>query len=184
MQTTILMFHPDPQRSKANRALSAAAAALHGVEVVDMQSLYPAREIDVEREVARLLDSESLVLQFPIRWYSTPPLLQDWQDTVLTQMFYVNPDIEGKRLAGLPFLVAATAGNRPSAYAPTGINLFPLTELLKPLHSTAHRCGFAWTDPFLMYEADKLDDAGLAEGADRYVELLRQWRAIHGRQAA
>ena len=184
MRTTILLFHPDPDRSKANHALAGAVSALDGVAVVDMQRLYPDGVIDVEREVQRLLDSARLVLQFPIRWYSTPPLLQDWQDTVLTRMFYINPDSEGARLAGLPFMVAATAGNVQSAYSPTGVNLFPLAELLRPLQSTAHRCDFVWTDPFLLYEANKLDEAGLAFGAERYVERIRQWGAESDREAA
>jgi putative NADPH-quinone reductase len=175
MQTTILMFHPDIDQSKANRTLASAASALGDVEVVDMQQLYPKYDIDVAQEAARLLAVKRLVLQFPIHWYSTPPLLQEWQDRVLTQMFYINPETEGNRLAGLPFMIAATAGNHPSAYTSSGTNLFPLTDLLKPLHATAHRCGFDWTDPFLLYQANKLDATGMTKGAARYVERLQNW---------
>lgn len=110
--------------------------------------------------------------------------MQDWQDTVLTRMFYIHPDSEGTRLAGLPFMVAATAGNSCSAYAPTGVNLFPLTELLRPLHATAYRCGLAWSDPFLLYEANKWDDVQMTECGARYVGHLRQWAAAEARRTA
>jgi putative NADPH-quinone reductase len=135
MRTTILMFHRNSDRSKANRALAGAVTALYNVEVDEMQRVHPDSEINVDRKVARLLGSESPVLQFPIRWYSTP-LLHDWQDMALTRMFYINP------------------------------------------------CGFGSTNPFLLYEANRLDEAGLAEGAASYEELLQHWRAASDRQAA
>jgi len=81
-KTLILLFHPDLKQSKANGALAAAAAQLPDVEIIDMQALY-ADGIDFyrdgEREAARLLTAGRIVLQFPIQWYSTPPLLKAWR---------------------------------------------------------------------------------------------------------
>ena len=175
MRTTILLFHPDFAKSKANRALADAARPLAGVTIVDMTSLYPDGHVDADAEVARLLDADRLVLQFPIQWYSTPPLLKAWQDDVLSRMYYVHPEEEGERLRDLPVMVAATAGNDPSAYTPEGANLYPLEELLKPLHSTAHRCFWRWTDPFLVYRANKSSPEELAEAGRRYAELIESW---------
>jgi putative NADPH-quinone reductase len=76
VHTTILLFHPDFPQSKANRALVDAATALDGVEVVDVTALYPDGRFDLKAEVQRLLHIERLVLQFPVQWYSTPPLLK------------------------------------------------------------------------------------------------------------
>ena len=169
----ILLSHPDLAASRANRALAGAAARLPGVEVAHLDGLYPDGRIDGDAEVARLLAARRIVLQFPVQWYSTPPLLKAWQDLVLTRMFYINTETEGARLAGRPLMVAATAGNRPSAYGPGGMNLFPLEELLRPLHSTAHRCGLGWQDPFLTYETRNASDEVL-EGAGRaYAARLR-----------
>ncbi|MBF2930826.1 flavodoxin family protein, partial [Pseudomonas aeruginosa] len=88
--------------------------SLPGVEVVDMQALYPG-DLDMfrdgEREAARLLAADRIVLQFPIQWYSTPALLKAWQDAVLTRIFYVAYETEGRLLEGTPLMVAATAGN-------------------------------------------------------------------------
>jgi putative NADPH-quinone reductase len=186
IETLILLFHPEPARSRANAALARAAAALPGVEVVEMQALYPAGAIDVAAEVARLLRARRLVLQFPVQWYAPPPLLRQWQDSVLTRMFYLAPETEGRQLQGRPMLVAATAGNVPEAYGPGGINLFPLEELLRPLQATASRCGLSWSAPFLLYNANRLDAAGLAEGGQGYVAHLRRWQAetASGRAAA
>lgn len=175
-QALILSFHPDRRLSKANAALLAAARALPGVEAVDMGALYPDGAVDTEAEVARLLAAQRLVLQFPVQWYATPPLLKAWQDTVLTRMFYIRPE-EGARLRGLPVMLAATAGNVPQAYGPGGTNLFPLEELLRPLQATAHRCGMAWSRPFLLYQANRLAADDLAAAGGAYAAHLRRWIA-------
>ena len=183
MSTLVLLFHPTFGKSKANRALADAAHAVEGVEVVDVYARYPDGKVDADREVAGLLAAERLVLQFPVQWYSTPPLLKAWQDEVLSRMYYVLPKEEGDRLNGLPVMVAATAGNTPQAYTPDGINLFPLVELLKPLQSTAHRCYWAWTEPFTLYEANKSPPEVLAAAGADYAARLRALAALPSRAA-
>ena len=174
MSTSVLLFHPDFAKSKANRALADAAGAVEGVEVVDMYARYPDGKVDVEREVAGLMAVERLVLQFPVQWYSTPPLLKAWQDDVLSPMYYVHPKEQGDTMRGLPVLVAATAGNKVEAYTPEGVNLFPLVELLRPLQSTAHRCYWDWSEPFTVYEANKSSPEVLAAAGVAYAARLRE----------
>ncbi len=178
-KTLILRFHPDPSRSKANAALSAAAAKLENVDIADMPALYP-HGIDMQRdgatEAARLLAADRVVLQFPVQWYSTPPLLKAWQDAVLTRMFYIHPETEGRALEGTPLMIAATAGNVPDAYRPGGRNLFTMEALFAPLRAMAHRCGLIWSAPFVLYEADRLASEVLAEAGARYADALRRWR--------
>ena len=176
VKTLILYFHPEREKSKANRAMAEAASAIDGVVLIDMYARYPADgDIDVDAEVSRLFEADRLVLQFPIHWYAAPPLLMAWQNSVLTRMFYVRPEEEGARIAGLPLLVAATAGNVPEAYSADGVNLFPLAELLRPLHSTAHRCGLRWKEPFLVYSANRLDEDGLARAGAGYAARIAGW---------
>ncbi|RFZ89281.1 flavodoxin family protein [Shinella sp. WSJ-2] len=181
-KTLILLFHPDLKRSRANAALAAAAARLPGTEVADMYALYPDGKIDADREVARLLSADRIVLQFPIQWYATPPLLQAWKDAVLTRMFYIAYPTEGRLLEGKPLLVVATAGNVPEAYQRGGANKFTMEELLRPLEATAHRCGLPWQAPFLVYRADKLDDLSLHGAAKDYAAILETWRRQDARR--
>ena len=174
MTTLILYFHPEHQKSHTNRMMAEAAGAIDGVTLVNMGALYPdIRDIDVTTEVSRLLGAERLVLQFPIHWY----LLLAWQNTVLTRMFYIKAEEEGTRIKGMPLLVAATAGNTPEAYSSEGVNLFPLADLLKPLHSSAHRCALTWSDPFLVYRSNRLDETQRTEVASQYVARIEAWRA-------
>ncbi|MHA7683842.1 NAD(P)H-dependent oxidoreductase [Cupriavidus sp. PET2-C1] len=172
-KTLILLFHPRFGQSKANRALCNAASTLPGVEIADLYALYPDGAIDVDAEVRRLLGADRIVFQFPLQWYATPALLKAWLDAVLTRMFYIAYETEGRALAGKPMLVAATAGNVRQAYGPGGVNLFPLAELLRPLQATANRCGLPWSEPFVLYEAGKLDDHALAAAGERYAVRLQ-----------
>lgn len=171
-KTLILIFHPDFARSRANRALADAASQLADTEIFDMQSAYPGSEIDVHTEVERLLDAERIVLQFPIQWYSAPPILQAWQNAVLTRMYYNNYETEGRLLEGKPLLVAVTAGNTRSAYSRNGANLLPMGEILNPLRATANRCGLPWSEPFAVYETMKASDEELSEAARAYASRL------------
>lgn len=173
--TLILLFHPDLSRSQANAALADAVADLPGLEIVDMYRLYPTGLIDVAAEVGRLLAARRVVLQFPVHWYAPPALLQQWKDAVLTRMYYLANETEGKHFAGTPLLVAATAGNGEESYRASGMNLFPLAELLRPLQAMAQRCGLPWSPPFLLYLANKLDAPALAEAGRRYHRELVDW---------
>jgi len=179
-KTLVLLFHPDMARSKTNSALARAAAKIATVEVVHMQAIHSNRLdfiFDGEREAARLLAADRIVLQFPMQWYSTPPLLKAWQDVVLTRMFYVAYDAEGRKLEGTPLIVAATVGNVPDTYRPGGANLFSMDDLFAPLKATANRCGLRWAKPFLVYRADKLTSEELESAADAYGDALSRWIA-------
>jgi glutathione-regulated potassium-efflux system ancillary protein KefG len=179
-KTLILLFHRDLSHSKANAALVAAAAKLPDVEIVDMQAAYP-NGVDMfrdgEREAVRLLSADRIVLQFPIQWYSTPPLMKAWQDAALTRMFYLAYEAEGRLLEGKPLMLAATAGNVPEAYCPGGSNMFRMIDLLAPLRATAHRCGLVWGEPFVVYRADKLSPEALEAAAADYASALKGWIA-------
>ncbi|MBQ0750637.1 MAG: NAD(P)H-dependent oxidoreductase [Roseovarius sp.] len=180
-QTLILLFHPNIAKSKANAALQAAAHTIPGAQVVDMQARYPSGHIDMhtdgEAEARALLEADRIVLQFPIQWYSTPALLKAWQDAVLTRMYYIHAAAEGDRLAGTPLMIAATAGNTPSAYGPGGANHFTIDELMAPLKATALRCGLPWHSPHLVFRADRLKPAELAAAQESYVRALNDFIA-------
>ncbi|MBR0681886.1 NAD(P)H-dependent oxidoreductase [Roseomonas eburnea] len=176
-KTLVLLFHPNLARSTANAALAAAASSLPAVGLRDMQAAYPDGRISMEAdgatEAARLLAAERIVLQYPVQWYATPPLMKAWLDAVLTRMVYIHAGTEGRALRGKPLMVAATVGNLPEAYTPGGANMFTMEALLAPLRATAHRCGLAWHEPFILYRANRLGAAELENAAAAYAARLR-----------
>ncbi|WP_179381014.1 NAD(P)H-dependent oxidoreductase [Jannaschia marina] len=186
--TRILFFHSDPARSRVNAALAARARDLPDTEVVDMAARYPDDRVDLAWgaavEAQGLLAADRIVLQFPIHWYAGPPLLKAWQDAVLTRMYYIHAETEGDRLAGTPLMIAATAGNGPTAYRRGGQNGYALDAILTPLKATARRCGLPWHRPYLVYGANRMDEAALATAATGYAGALRAFAARTARTAA
>jgi putative NADPH-quinone reductase len=178
--TQILLFHPDPERSKVNTALVRAASGLHHVAIADMAALYPTgldMERDGAREAARLLRADRIVIQFPMQWYSTPALLKQWQDVVLTRMAYMRWSTEGVGLAGKPFMIAATMGAEEATYRPEGRNRYTVAELLAPLQASANRFAMDWQDPFLVFGSDVLHADDLAEAGRAYTFALARFAA-------
>jgi putative NADPH-quinone reductase len=174
--TLLLNFHPDPRASRANAALAAAARRLPGVAERQIATLYASGAVDAQAEARRLLAADRLVLLFPVHWYAPPATFKAWADAVLTRMFYVEYEAEGRWMEGKPFLVAATVGTGPEDYGRAGRSLYPLEVLLRPLEATAHRCGLVWSKPFLLYRAGRLEAPELDEAGEAFARRLRAWR--------
>ncbi|MFD2263985.1 NAD(P)H-dependent oxidoreductase [Lacibacterium aquatile] len=171
-EVLILSAHPDIETSRTNRAMLRAATNLLGVEIADLYSLYPDGEIDVDRECTRLLDARTIVLQFPLQWYSTPSRLKEWQDTILTHMIYLDYDHQGRHLSGRRFMLAVTAGASEATYAEDGRNRYSIDEILRPLQATAYRCGFTWEQPFVVFETRGAPDDVVRAAASRYAARI------------
>jgi putative NADPH-quinone reductase len=178
--TLILLFHPNLSRSRVNAALVSAARGLRDIQIADMTALYPQgidMDRDGEREAARLLGAERIVLQFPMQWYSTPAVMKDWQDKVLTRMGYIHPDTEGASLSGKPVMIAATMGATEATYQREGRNRFTVAELLAPLRASMNRFAMDWRDTFLLYGAADLDAMALANAGRDYRDALSRFAA-------
>ena len=174
----VLFAHPSLERSEANRPLAEAARAVDGVTLVDLYAEYPAFEIDVDREQARLRAHDVICFLHPLYWYSTPAILKEWQDLVLEHGFAYGT--EGTALHGKLFFSALTAGGPEAAYCAEGYNHFAIRELLRPLEQTAMLCGMTYLPPFALFGARTAVEEGriVAHVADwtRLLEALRDDR--------
>ena len=105
----LVLAHPALERSRANRAMAAAADSLAAVRLHDLYEVYPDFLIDVPDEQARLTAHDIIVLQFPLYWYSTPALLKAWIDEVWLYGFAYGQG--GCAMEGKTLLVACAAGS-------------------------------------------------------------------------
>ena len=171
----VLFAHPRTDRSVANTALVAAARAIDGVELVDLYAEYPDFDIDIDREQRRLLESDSLVLQHPVYWYSSPALLKEWQDLVFEHGFAYGSG--GTALAGKVMLQVATCGTAREAYKKRGKYENELRTLFSPFEQTAKFCGMRYIAPFGVFSAEDAEEEKRLDGivAD-YSRLLTALR--------
>ena len=166
----VLFAHPSIERSEVNVELLAAAQQVPGVTIVELYREYCTLQIDIDREQQRLLAHDVIVFMFPMYWYSTPPLLKEWQDLVLEYGFAYGPD--GVALHGKTFLCALTAGGPQSAYCEQGYNKCSLRELLRPLEQTADLCGMRVLAPFALF------GSRTAVEEDRLHCHVDEWRLV------
>ena len=122
---------------------------------------------DVALEQEKLLWSDTVILQFPLWWFSMPAILKGWVDRVYAYGFAygVGEHSEtrwGDRygegtLAGKRAMLVVTAGGWESHYSPRGINGH-IDELLFPIqHGILYYPGFDVLPPFVIYRTGKID---------------------------
>jgi len=155
--------------------MAAAASALDGITFVDLYGEYPRMKIDVDREQERLLANDVVVMQFPLMWYSTPPILKEWQDLVLEHGFAYGH--EAKFLAGKLLAPVISAGGPEASYHADGYNNFDLRTLLTPLEQTANLCQFTFLSPYVLFGSLSLGAGDrLQDHVDGYVKFLTALR--------
>lgn len=164
MKTIILLFHPDIQNSRINRRLIQEIDSSISVHHVD--EVYPDEEINVAQEQQLIENYERIIFQFPLYWYSSPPLLKKWLDKVLTYGWAYGS--KGKKLYGKEFLLVVTAGDAEENFYPTGAVGFSLESLLQPFEATSRMIGMTYLPPFLRYSVNRLTDDQLAQYAKAY----------------
>lgn len=173
----ILFAHPALERSRVNIELVRAVSSLPGVTFHDLYEAYPDFHVDVRHEQQLLEAHDVLVVQHPIFWYSTPALIKQWEDLVLTHGWAYGTG--GTALRGKRWLSAVTTGGRESAYQSEGRNRFTVRQLLAPLEQTARLCGMEFLPPFVVHGTHRLEAAHIAGAARDYralVEALRDDR--------
>lgn len=171
--------HPALERSRINRRVMDAIAAVPGVTVNDLYERYPDFLIDVDREQALLREHGVLMFQFPLYWYSTPAILKEWQDLVLEHGFAYGRG--GDALHGKVFFCAATTAGTFESYTHAGANHITLRELLAPLEHTALVCGMECLPPLAVHDSRRADVGGAVE---RFTERFRRLVAYLARPDA
>lgn len=169
MANTLVIFaHPYPHKSRANKTILQHLRGLPGVTICDLYEKYPYFHIDVAAEQALLEKNQPIVIQFPIYWYSVPPLLKLWFDEVLEYGYAYGPG--GDKLKGKKLQFVFTTGGAKESYSPEGFHQHNIEIFFAPWIQTARLCQMQWQPPLILNNAGKAEQAQL----DRHGELVRQ----------
>lgn len=166
----ILFAHPALQSSRVHRRLVSAVPQRPDITLHDLYEAYPAFDVDVQREQSLLLSHDIVVLQHPFYWYSTPPLIKQWEDLVLEHGWAYGS--AGNALRGKHALSVISAGGRQDAYRPGGYNRHTIRQLLAPIEQTWRLCGVECLPPHVIFGTHRLSIAEIDAEADRYARLL------------
>ncbi|TYR81268.1 general stress protein [Priestia megaterium] len=171
MKTLVIVAHPHLERSIINKTWLKRLKE-ENVAVHDLYAAYPDFKIDVEKEQALVLGYDRIVFQFPFYWYSSPALLKEWQDVVLTYGWAYGSN--GTKLHGKEFMIATSTGGPKEAYQEGGYNRYPMSELLRPFQAMANLTGMKFLPPFMLQGVRNLTDEAIAASAEEYAKLLQQ----------
>ncbi|MDX3385872.1 NAD(P)H-dependent oxidoreductase [Streptomyces niveiscabiei] len=137
---------------------------------------------DVRAEQEKLLWADTVILQFPLWWYTMPAILKGWVERVFTYHFgygvgehsdtkYGERYGEGT-LAGKRALLSVTTGGPESHYSARGIS-GPLDDLLFPIqHGILYYPGMEVLPPFVVHRADRITEEGFRDVAKAWEERL------------
>ena len=177
MRILIILAHPNLEQSVVNQAwLKALQTSELRVTLHRLYQAYPqGGALDVAAEQALIREHDVIVWQFPFYWFSTPPLLKQWQDEVLTHDFAYGREPEQRQLAGKRIAMAISAGIKQEDYAADGRYRYTLEELLRPLDVTIRYVHAIPMLPWVFYGAEHaIEPQQLQENAEGYLGYLRQ----------
>lgn len=137
---------------------------------------------DIATEQDKLRWADTVILQFPLWWFSMPAILKGWVERVYACGFgygvgehsdthwgdrYGEGTLVGKRA-----MLVVTAGGWESHYAARGIN-GPIDDILFPIqHGILYYPGFDVLPPFLVYSTNKVDRAKFIDITDKLGQRL------------
>ena len=146
----VIAGHPDYKNSLANRAiLDKFHQLVPAADIVYLDAEYPDFNIDVEREQKRLLQADTVVLEFPFWWYSAPSLMHRYFELVLSHGFAYGTT--GTALHGKKLIFSFTAGAPEEAYSNEGYQHFFMDQFIPQFRALSNLCGFEWKEPVISY---------------------------------
>lgn len=139
----MVVGHPHWAESIANRAIVEAFVLENPNAVVSNLGVeYPEYKLDAVGEKAKLLDADTIVLQFPIEWYGAPSLMHKYFEDVFTYGFAFGQG--GNQVAGKRLIVSFTSGTPADSYVDGGLQSFTIDKFMPPFIALANRCGMRW----------------------------------------
>lgn len=168
MKTLVIVVHPNISQSRVNKTWMERIRQEDQVTIHELYQAYPDFQIDVEKEQQLLVGYDRIVFQFPFYWYSTPALLKQWQDVVLTYGWAYGST--GDKLRNKELVLAISAAGPEQAYQRDGYNYFTMNELTTPLKAMANLTGMKFLAPFTFHGVMQASDEQLQHSAEEYVK--------------
>ncbi|WNR43068.1 NAD(P)H-dependent oxidoreductase [Paenibacillus roseipurpureus] len=170
MKTLVIVTHPNIENSRINKAWMQALQNESTVTIHQLYNAYPDFKIDVAKEQELLMEHDRIVLQFPFYWYSSPSLLKEWFDVVLSYGWAYGEG--GDKLRGKELGLAVSTFGPEQSYQHSGYNRYTMEELLKPFQATSNLIGTKFMTPYILNGVMHVNDEELARSTTDYVKFV------------
>ena len=172
MKSLIILAHPCIKESRVNKRWKQEIVQYPDEIVIhELYKEYPDWNIDVESE-QRLLEAHNhIIFQFPLYWYSYPPLLKKWLDDVFTHGWAYGS--KGNKLIGKKFGIALSIGDKKENYLPTGSVSFTVDEVITPFKASVNNIGAIALPYFAVFGSSfQASDEEINQSAKDYIEYI------------
>ncbi|MGL4366692.1 MAG: NAD(P)H-dependent oxidoreductase [Brevinemataceae bacterium] len=173
----VWLSHPYFEDSIANKEIINHIASEHPeISIRNIDNLYPKFQVDVNSEQNTLINTDVIILQFPLCWYNVPAALKNWIDRVLTYNF-VFEETE-KKLKGKDLIISITVGDKEGDFSKTGRIGHSLEEYFLSFIQFASESGMNYKGITALYgckneiiEINELQQAA-RNHADKLVQMI------------
>ena len=172
MRTLIILAHPDINNSTINRRWKQELEKYPEEFIIhELYNEYPDWNIEVEKEQQLLESSEHIIIQFPVYWYSYPPLLKKWMDDVFAYGWAYGKN--GNKLVGKKFGLAMSIGDKEENYAPSGSVGFSVDEIIIPFKASTAHIGAIALSYFSLFRASfQISSEEVEQSAKDYIRYI------------
>lgn len=176
MKTLVLVSHPELEKSVVNkRWVEELKKHPEHFTVHELNTLYPDGNFDVEKEQKLVESHKSLILQFPIFWFNSPPFIKKWMDDVMTHGWAYGSN-GGDKLKGRKVALAVTAGIKEEDYNVRGRYRYTLSQILTPFETSFVYCNADYRSFFAFYGAEyEPSIESVEKSAEDYMDFLKQF---------
>lgn len=152
MNTLVIVSHPEINESGSQQYLLSAIPENKNITVHHLEEHYPDGKIDIKKEQELLKKHQRIIFQFPLYWYSSPPLLKKWQDEVLEDIFAFGGAFTPPQLSGKEFSIVTVIGAKADAFMAGGREAFNLDGLTSPFQAMAYKTGMVYIKPLYIHQ--------------------------------
>lgn len=150
LKTLIVVTHPNIETSVVNkRWIEELRKYPDKYTVHELYKAYPDEKINVEKEQQLIEAHDKLVLQFPVYWFSSPPLLKKWLDEVFTYGWAYGS--KSDKLRNRKIALAVTAGGSAKDFSEEGKLGYGLDRILSPFDTTFLYCNADYRSFYAIY---------------------------------
>jgi putative NADPH-quinone reductase len=155
LKTLVIVTHPSIEASVINRRwVEELKKYPEKYTIHELHKVYPDGNIDVEKEQHFIESHSNLILQFPVYWFNSPPLLKKWLDDVFVYG-WAHGSNGGDKLKNRKVALAVSAGSEKEDYSEEGRYRHTLEQLLSPFETTFLYCNADYRSFFAFYGTEK-----------------------------
>lgn len=153
MKKLVIITHPHIENSVVNKSwMNTLQKHPDSFTIHALYEKYPDGKIDVAEEQKLLEAHDIIIFQFPLYWFSSPPLLKQWLDEVLLHGWAYGST--GDKMKGKKITLAISAGIKEKDYREDGLYQGNLDQLSLPFKMTTQYIAAQFLPPFTWYDVE------------------------------